>query len=71
MTGRPINTATKLALRMRETGKPLYVIAGEVGISYPQMTAYSSGRKQILSHHMIKLCDFFECEPDEIWGPAE
>ena len=47
---------------------PAYKVAAEVGIHPSTLSQYALGRKEVLPHHLIKLCKYYNLNPDEILG---
>jgi hypothetical protein len=46
-----------------DSGKPAYVVAGEVGINYNRLLDYADGRIEMTHAHRIKLTRYFNTDP--------
>jgi hypothetical protein len=60
---RHLRPDTKLARLILESGKPAYVVAGEVGINYNRLLDYADGRIAMAPGHRIKLTRYFGTDP--------
>jgi hypothetical protein len=60
---RQLRPDTKLARLILESGKPAYVVAGEVGINYNRLLDYADGRIAMAPGHRIKLTRYFGTDP--------
>lgn len=69
--GHPINTRTKLGAEIASRGEPVYMWSGRAQIAYSTMNDYISGRRPIPHHHLLKLCDVLDVEPEDIIGLTE
>jgi hypothetical protein len=56
---RQIQPTTPLARLILDSGKPAYVVAGEVGISYNRLLDYADGRASPGHAHEVKLVRYF------------
>lgn len=64
--GRPLPTHTKLGQLMTEHGDRAYILSGKAGIPTRTLTEYLAGRKEIQPQHMTRLCDIYDCEPEDL-----
>jgi hypothetical protein len=60
---RQLRPDTRLARLILESGKPAYVVAGEVGINYNRLLDYADGRIAMAPGHRIKLTRYFGADP--------
>jgi hypothetical protein len=60
---RQLRPDTRLARLILESGKPAYVVAGEVGINYNRLLDYADGRIAMAAGHRIKLTRYFGSDP--------
>jgi hypothetical protein len=56
---RRLRPVTPLARLILESGKPAYVVSGEVGINYNRLLDYADGRMEIPHQHRTKLTRYF------------
>jgi hypothetical protein len=56
---RQLQPNTPLARLILDSGKPAYVVAGEVGISYNRLLDYADGRAEPGHAHEVKLVRYF------------
>lgn len=47
---------------------PAYKVAAEMGIHPSTLSLYALGRKEVLPQHLIKLCRYYNLNPDQILG---
>jgi DNA-binding Xre family transcriptional regulator len=64
--GRPINLDTKLGRYITTHNFVSYEVANAGGFSPRLMTEYLAGRRVIKVDHLVKLCQFLRCEPEDI-----
>lgn len=64
-------TISKLMLKLQSTSRPNYVIAAAMGIHPTTLSLYARGNKPISASHLVAMCKFFECEPEELLGTIE
>lgn len=62
---------SRLQKKILEAKKPQYIIANEVGIPSPRLSEYVHGRRQMTIPHLLQLCEYFRCNPDELIGEDE
>ena len=69
---------TKLKARMLstidpDTGKPIkqHRVAAATGINPSTLSEYALGRKPYTTKNLLKLCDYFSCDPNELAGYLE
>lgn len=71
----PISRHTKVGRMLSDEcarrGVPLYVISGELRIHYITLSNYCSGAKRISHKHFLALCDYFDCEPQDLDGLSD
>jgi hypothetical protein len=60
---RRLRPDTRLARLILKSGKPAYVVAGEVGINYNRLLDYADARMDITPVHRIKLTRYFGTDP--------
>lgn len=60
--GRP----SALREMIARTGAPMYYVAGVAGIDPSTLSKYANRRMPIRHHHMLALCEVFECEPEDL-----
>jgi hypothetical protein len=60
---RRLRPVTPLARLILESGKPAYVVSGEVGINYNRLLDYADGRMEIPHQHRTKLTGYFGADP--------
>jgi len=58
----------RLASKVRQTGRPAYIVAAVAGLAPWQLSGYMRG-KPIPRLHLMRLCDALGCAPEEILGP--
>jgi hypothetical protein len=68
---RKVTTLSKLGLAIRNTGKPMYKVAGETDIAYARMAAYVAMRQSIRIPDLMKLSDYFGLDPEDLIGPND
>lgn len=61
----------KLRFKLITADYPAFMIGGLAGVHPSRLSEYSRGLKSIPSHHMILLCKYFECEPDDLLGEQD
>ena len=59
---------TRLKVKLLSDGRPNYQIAGMVGIDPALLSKYSLGKLPFSQKHLIKLCRFFEVDPEDLVG---
>ncbi len=59
---------TKLRVKLLTSDLPAFMIAGRSGVHASRLSEYSLGQKPIPAHHVVMLCKYFECEPEDIIG---
>ena len=69
---------TKLKARMLSyidpaTDKPIkqHRVAAATGINPSTLSEYALGRKPYTAQNLAKLCEFFQCDPNELAGYLE
>ncbi len=65
---RQVTDKTKLGALIRHHGKPMYVIAAEVRIAFSQLSRYANMIDPIQPHHLARLADYFDVEPEDVIG---
>jgi hypothetical protein len=63
---RQLQPATRLARLILDSGKPAYVVGGEVGINYNRLLDYADGRMAIPAGHRAKLTRYFGTDPEGV-----
>jgi hypothetical protein len=63
---RQLQPVTRLARLILDSGKPAYVVGGEVGINYNRLLDYADGRMAIPSAHRAKLTRYFGADPEGV-----
>lgn len=51
--------------------RPNYMVAALAGMSPSRLSEYALGRRAIPPHHLIRLCEVLECQPDDILEPLD
>ena len=59
---------TKIRKLLLSDPRPAYKIAPEIGIHPSTLSNYALGRKEVLPHHLIKLCRYYQLNADDILG---
>lgn len=62
---------TKLMLKLQSISRPNYQIAAALAIHPTTLSLYARGKKDISASHLITMCKFFECEPEDLLGNIE
>ena len=62
---------TKLRYKLLTADRPMFVIAGLSGVHPTLLSQYSRSLKPISSAHMILLCNYFNCEPEDLLGEID
>lgn len=62
---------SKLMLKLQSISRPNYKIAAALDIHPTTLSLYARGKKDISAQHLIAMCKFFECEPEDILGNIE
>ena len=60
---RQLKPDTPLARMILDSGKPAYVVAGEVQINYNRLLDYADGRMPISPVHRVRLTRYFGIDP--------
>ena len=47
---------------------PAYKVAAEIGIHPSTLSQYALGRREVLPHHLIRLCRYYQLNPEDILG---
>ena len=65
--------ARLLSIRDPETGDIMraYKVASLIGIPPSSLSDYAGARRPYGYKHLVKICQFFECEPHQITGDVE
>lgn len=66
--GHPISTHTKIGALIASTGEPVYMWSARARIAYSTLNDYICGRRPISHNHLIRLCDVFDVEPEQLIG---
>lgn len=61
-------TITKLMLKLQSISRPNYKIAAALDIHPTTLSLYARGKKDISAAHLVSMCRFFECEPEDLLG---
>lgn len=56
---------------INKTDGPQYMIAAVCGMSPSRLSEYCLLQRDIPMHHMLALCDYLKCNPDDILGIVE
>lgn len=62
---------SRLMYRLNQIPEPNYIVAAAIGMSPITLSEYARGIKDIRANHLIQLCEFFQCQPEEIMGDME
>lgn len=64
---------SKLRMKLLEYRGQVYEkeIAIACGMHPTRLSEYANGKKGIPVHHLMALCQYFDCSPNEIQGEAE
>lgn len=60
-----------MRIKVIESGYRQYQIAGLTSIAPTTIAEYCLGQSAIPTHHMLRLCEFFQCEPEDLIGIIE
>lgn len=69
--GHPINTRTKLGALIVARGEPIYMWSARTRIAYSTLNEYVRGVRPIPHHHLLRLTEAFDVEPEELIGLNE
>ncbi len=64
----PVPVMTRLRYKILTADIPAFMIGGRAGIHPTRLSEYSLNKKPIPPHHLILLCKYFRCEPEELIG---
>lgn len=59
---------TKLRARFMRSPDPQFVIAGICGIHPSRLSEYALGRRPIKNAHLQLLCEYFNCNAEDLIG---
>lgn len=68
--GRPYNSSSPLGRMIKDAGLRVKDVSWGTGIYDRTLSDYLAERKEISDGHLVTLCDFFDCEPEEILGSS-
>jgi DNA-binding Xre family transcriptional regulator len=60
-----------MRIKVIESGYKQYQIAGLTSIAPTTIAEYCLSQSEIPTHHMVRLCEFFSCEPSDLIGIVE
>ena len=68
----PIPPQQKLReLLLRHENRPNYIIAAKCGFHPARLSQYALGKRPIPPHHLIRLCEVLNCNPEDIVGDLD
>lgn len=65
---RPPVITTKLRKLLFFCPEPAYRVAAFIGIHPTRLSEYSLGKRDIDEVHLMLLCEYFQCPPEDIVG---
>jgi Cro/C1-type HTH DNA-binding domain len=69
--GRRVNTQSKLGALIYQKGVRVYDVCAATRIGYSSINHYNNLRRPIPPHHLLRLSEYFDVEPEDLIGPVD